>query len=828
MNKTGILTAVVISIVAATAAPGTAMAQDDEVIEEVVTIGSRSMKPRSAADSTVPIDVFSGDEFNNLGGTADLTDNLKALVPSYTATPATGDGAAFVRPTSLRGTASDQTLVLVNGKRRHRSALVQFLAPAAGNGAHGVDIGMIPGIAVKSVEVLRDGAASQYGSDAIAGVINFVMKDASDGGQVQVIYGQHYEGEASMKISANAGFAAGDNGFVNISAEYIDNEALSRGTQRPVAQALIDAGVQGIGDDAPFGDEPFVQTWGRPKTEGFRLYINSGFEISDTAELYARFGYADTKGRYRFFYRAPDHATFTGLVTEGEDFSPQFIACPVCVVGSGEQMSLRDMGFTGEQNGFTPILSGAQIDSSIVLGVNGEFDSGMFYDFSFGFGKNALSYFLQNTSNRSLGPGDFTNLPQEDFDVGGYEQKEINLNADFSLPLSDMLNLGFGAEWREETYTAIAGEPASYFNESASGLKGVTADDAVASARDNVALYVDIEHDVSDAVLVQYAFRYEDFSDFGDTINWKIAARSRVSDSFTVRGAVSTGFHAPTPGQANVRTTITTADSISGLLVEEGLLPPTSEAAVAVGGTALKEETSINYSLGFAADIGDNTTLTVDFYQIEVDDRIYKTGNIPDPATGGSIAFYTNALDVEHSGLDVVLTTGWDWGASASTDLTFAFSYTKADVTGQTEVLSPTGPILPVSASNIEDIENNYPNERFVLTANTAFSDDLSLLLRVNYYGEHFDERGDINGTPGNVSWEVGATVYLDVDLAYQLTDNWRINVGAINILDEFVDIIPDDGIHANRIGVGLPYPRRSAANYEGGMWYLRGTYSFQ
>ena len=135
---------------------------------------------------------------------------------------------------------------------------------------------------------------------------------------------------------------------------------------------------------------------------------------------------------------------------------------------------------------------------------------------------------------------------------------------------------------------------------------------------------------------------------------------------------------------------------------------------------------------------------------------------------------------------------------------------------------------MPVSASNIEDIENNYPNERFVLTANTAFSDDLSLLLRVNYYGEHFDERGEINGTPGNISWEVGATVYLDVDLAYQLTDNWRINVGAINILDEFVDIIPDDGIHANRIGVGLPYPRRSAANYEGGQWYLRGTYAFE
>jgi len=583
-------------------------AADEEVYEEIVTVGTRSAKPRSARDSTVPIDVISGDEFNALGGTADITDNIRALVPSFTATPATGDGSAFVRPTSLRGTANDQTLVLINGKRRHRSALVQFLAPAAGNGAHGVDIGMIPGIAVKSVEVLRDGAASQYGSDAIAGVINFNMKDASEGGQVQVQYGEHFDGEESIKVSANAGFAAGDSGFVNVSVEYIDNDALSRGTQRPVAQALIDAGVSGVGDDAPFGDAPFVQTWGRPLTEGVRFFVNSGFDISDRAELYARFGYADTMGRYRFFYRAPDHATFTGLVTEGEDFSPLFIACPTCTPGltPPDQDTLRGMGFTGELNGFTPFLDGDQTDSSIVVGVQGEYESGMLYDFSFGFGKNELDYFLNNTSNRSLGPGDFTNLPQENFDVGGYEQKELNVNADFSLPMSDSLNLGFGVEWREETYTAIAGEPASFFIEGASGLKGVTTDDAVANERDNVAMYADLEHDISDALLLQYALRFEDFSDFGETINWKVAGRVRLSDGFAFRGAVSTGFHAPTPGQANVRTTITTADSITGLLVEEGLLPPTSEAAVAVGGTALKEEESLNFSLGFTADFFDN------------------------------------------------------------------------------------------------------------------------------------------------------------------------------------------------------------------------------
>ncbi|MGB5720949.1 MAG: TonB-dependent receptor plug domain-containing protein, partial [Woeseiaceae bacterium] len=283
-------------LAASALAPQAAIAQNksDTLIEEIVTLGTRSAKPRSASDSTAPIDVIGGESFNAVGGTADLTDNLKALVPSYTATPATGDGSAFVRPTSLRGTAPDQSLVLVNGKRRHRSALVQFFAPAAGNGAHGADIGMIPGIAVKSVEVLRDGAASQYGSDAIAGVINFNLKDAADGGQVQFQYGEHANrGEQGVKFAANAGFAAGDSGFINVSLEVVDNEALSRGVQRDSSvAALLSAGVnpQIIGADSPFGDAPLLQTWGRPETSGTRFFMNSGFEINDSAQLYARLG----------------------------------------------------------------------------------------------------------------------------------------------------------------------------------------------------------------------------------------------------------------------------------------------------------------------------------------------------------------------------------------------------------------------------------------------------------------------------------------------------------------------------------------------------------
>ena len=783
-------------------------AADNEVIEEVITIGTRSAKPRTAADSTVPIDVISGEDFNALGSTADITDNLKASIPSYTATPATGDGSAFVRPTSLRGTASDQTLVLVNGKRRHRSALVQFFAPAAGNGAHGVDVGMIPGIALKSVEVLRDGAAAQYGSDAIAGVINFVAKDASEGGSIQLQAGQHYEGESSMKFGANAGFGT-DTSFVNASIESVDNEALSRGIQRPVAQALIDEGVTGVGSDAVFGDAPFVQTWGRPETSGTRIFLNSGAEMDNGSELYARLGYADTDGRYRFFYR---NGILPSTLTDPAD--------PCSGSGHSTLLAICNAGFTGNllSTGYTPYLDGAQSDLSFVTGYQGDFAGGTGYDFSFGYGKNELDYTLNNTLNGDLGL--VGGQPQRDFDVGGYEQSEINLNADFSTAISDTLNLGYGAEWREETYTVIAGEANASVGGGSSGFKGITAADSGEFSRDNIAVYGDLEHDVSDALLMQYALRYEDFSDFGSTVNGKIAARYRINEGLAFRGAVSTGFHAPTPGQANVRTTITTFDGVTGLQVEEGLVPSTDPRVAAVGGTALKEETTVNISAGFTKSIGESGDLTFDVYKIDVDDRIYRTGDIAVPGTTNTISFYTNALNVEHSGIDLVYTNNFDWSGYTNTDVTFAYGYNKIDVVGQSQVNG----VNPVSDGLIEDIENNYPTSRFVLTGNTNFGDRMNLLLRANYYGKHFDERGTI-GAATDPSAEIDSTLYIDAEFGYQYTDNLKLSFGAVNIFDTYVDEIGPP--NANRLSVGLPYPRRSAANYEGGSWYFKVGYSY-
>ncbi len=765
--------------------------QDEE--DKLLIVGSRSHKIRTIADSPVPVDIIDADELNSMGNISGLTDGLKVLVPSYTSTPATGDGSAFIRPTSLRGTAPDQTLVLVNGKRRHRSALVQFFAPAAGNGAHGVDISMIPTIAVKRVEVLRDGASSQYGSDAIAGVINFVMKDDNDEGEIQLQYGNFYEGEESTKFAINKGFSAGENAFVNLSLEYVDNEALSRGIQRPDAQALIDAGVEGVGADSPFGDSPLVQTWGRPETSALRFFVNSGLEIDENKKLYARLGYADTEGRYRFFYRSPGHSSLA---------------------------EHRANGFTGLQAGFTPFLDGDQTDLSLSTGLEGTFSDGTWYDFSFGYGKNELDYFLNNTVNPQLGLVG-GQIPQMDFDVGGYEQEEITLNADFSKLISNSLNLAFGVEYHDETYTVVAGEATAQLGSGPSGFAGILNSNSGDFSRDNFAAYLDLEHDISDDFMLQYAVRYEDFSDFGGTLNGKIAGRYNISYGTALRAAISTGFHAPTPGQANVSTTITTFDGASGAQVEERLISPTDPVALSLGGKELKEEESLNLSFGVTSNLTEQTTLTVDIYKIEVDDRIYRVGDIAVPGTvSDTISFYTNALDVEHTGLDLVLTSSLDWSDSISTDVSLAYSHNEIEVVSQ-KLINGTN---PVSDSTVEDIENNYPEDRWVLTTKTPFRDDLSLMVRANFYGEHFDERGTINAEV-QPSAEISSVIYVDAELSYHVSDNLTLKAGVANLFDEFPDEIGEE--NANRLSVGLQFPRRTVANYEGGSWYVAATYRF-
>ena len=784
-----------------------AQAQEGETsaeIEEVIVIGSRFQTARSASEVTAPIDVLSADELGSVGNHADLTDSLRALTPSYNAPTASGDGDTFVRSTSLRGLAPDQTLVMVNGKRRHRAALIAEFVPAAGKGSHAPNISMIPSIGLRSVEILRDGAVAQYGADAIAGVINLRMKDAAEGGEVRVDYGRFLEGEQSMKFAANAGFPVLVDGFANISFEFVDNEALSRGRQRSNGQALIDAGVANVGADSPFDDAPFVQTWGRPQTTDTRLFVNMGIPVSEDSELYLHGNWASTEGRYRFFYRSGDNPN-----TEANE----------------AHSTIRALGIEDVlPQGFTPFFDGDHNDHSVVLGYRGLFGNGTTFDLSYGYGEDELDFFLNNTINPSIGLGR-NGLPvQMGFDVGALKQQEFNLNADFTRRLSGTVQFAYGAEWRQETFTVIAGEPNSYKGAGSSGFKGLEPVNSGEFSRDNIAVYGEIEHDISEQTLGQYALRYERFSDFGGTLNGKLAWRHGINDSFSVRGSVNTGFHAPTPGQSNLQKVTTTFDNDTGLQVESGTVRPDHPSAIAAGGARLKEETSIDYGIGLW--LGWNEAeLTADVYFIAIDGRIYKTQNLPFTPPGTDIAsnvqFFTNALNLEVMGFDIVYTKHLDWGiGDLGTEVTFAFNHNEVDVVGQSRVNG----LQPVSNAEVEDIEDSYPMDRFTLTGNTLLAPNANLMVRVNYYGEHYDERGRINGVDGGApTKKLGSTVFVDAEVAFDLSDALELTLGASNLFDEYIDVI--DAPYANRLNVGLPYARRTAANFEGGSWYLRTSY---
>lgn len=763
--------------------------EDAEEIEELTVLGSRSQTPRTVEDSTAPIDFFSEDEILAIGNAADITDALRAHVPYFNASTASGDGDTFVRPTSLRGLAPDQHLVMINGKRRHRAALIAEFVPAAGKGAHGPNIGMIPSIAIKNVQILRDGASAQYGSDAISGVINFQMKDDNSGATLRTQYGTFYDGERSYKIEGNIGMMFGPDGFFNASFESTYNEALSRGQERYDAQALKNSGVQGIGMDSPFGDH-LAQTWGRPQTQNLLIFWNSGRPLTENTDLYFFGNMSRTNGRYRFFYRNPQHPTLTALAEEG---------------------------FTGLPQGFTPYFDGETDDYSMSFGWKGmnRFDTK--FDFSTSVGRNIIDFTLNNTINQSIGLNADGEPRQRDFDVGALKQYEWNVNADFGRPWIRDIYLAYGFEWRLEVFTLFAGEPVSYEGAGASGFRGFEPINSGKFDRQNLSGYIEFERE-HERLLWQAAARLESYEDFGMNLNGKLAFRYKFEDRITGRGTISTGFHAPTPGQINIQKVTTTFDTNAGGQVEQGLVSSVSTLARAAGGTALQEETSINYSVGAVVDLDEvfeSARMSIDVYLIDVKDRIYKTQTFPviDPRTsiGTNISFYTNALDIQSRGFDIVYTVPFVYQDYVS-NISIAINHNTVEVEGQSLVNG----IAPVPTADIEDIENSYPKLKIVFGSTTYISPKWEVIVRSHYYGRHFDERGRIDGNPPTK--ELDASIYFDFISKYEINNRMNVEVGLINLFNNYVDTI--DEPFAHRLNVGLPYARRTAANFEGGSIY--------
>lgn len=769
-------------------------------IDQIVITGTRS-KPRSAIKSPVPIDNFSIKEIERQGN-GDMTEVLKNLVPSYTATPRVGDGAAFVRSTSMRGLPPDDVLILMNSKRRHRSALIAHFGAAMNAGSHAADVGHIPSIALKNVEVLRDGAAAQYGSDAIAGVINFILKDNTEGVEVQTQigkwYGRNYGSETDYKVAVNFGLPLTAKGFINISTEYSYNEELSRGNQPAVAQEAIDAGVEGISDPA--------QNHGRPESSGLRSVWNAGLDLTNNTKLYSFGNFSKTYGNYGFFYRERNKPGYlTPVPKDPNDPSKgNFCLCDA---------------FPG---GYTPNLEGFQTDISGVLGVKGVVDvfGGLNYDVSVSFGHNRLNYTLNNTLNPSWGSSS-----QTVFQPGDLQQAEKNFNIDLSKELSENFHLAGGFEARNETYTMYVGDLQSYTagpwaavgnlinpetsknylapGLSSHGLAGTSPDAAGSWESKNWALYLDAEWDVSDALLVQTAIRYEDFKEFGETFNYKIAGRYTVSNVITFRGAVSTGFRAPTSGQANV-TTITTDFDGMGQQIDSGTLSSTDPIAVSLGGKALVPEASENYSFGVTSRI-DRLNITADVYHVNEDKRIVKSQNI---AVVGfpefqEVSFYSNALNARTHGLDLV----FSWKSAArDTNLSLAYNYNETKVLGQVQVNG----VDPVTPSTIFNIENNLPKHRATGIISQQFG-KLEAMVRANFYGNTIDERGDRE--------EVGAETLFDLHFNYEASETMTLVLGSNNILNNYPDKIE------TRLSIGMPFPRRSPIGYQGGMVYMRVVY---
>lgn len=806
-----------------------------EVIEEVITIGTRS-KARSVTESPAPVDVFSAEEFLNQGDT-DVNNLLRNSVPSYNVNDQPiSDAATLVRPANLRGLAPDHTLILVNGKRRHRAAVITWLGNGISNGSQGPDTAAIPALALKSVEVLRDGAAAQYGSDAIAGVMNFNLKDSPEGGSFEAKYGEYSAGDGqTFTVAGNIGFPLGDNGHLNLTAEYGNSDPTSRSEQRGDAQALIDAGVP----DVPVP----AMIWGKPDVkDDLKIFASFGLDIGDGKELYGH-GNANSKTvDGGFFYRNPTNrpgvfGDGNGNLLIGDLTGDMSGNCPIGVYPdtiagllafqaaprSADCFHMTDV----LPGGFTPRFGGDITDNSILVGLRGEANNGMGWDFSFYNGSNNADFTINNTVNASLGPATPLN-----FDPGQYTQSDWSANADFSYPISNVVNLGFGAEYRVEEFTITPGQIESYtagpladqgFSTSSNGFPGFPAVTSGTWDRANSAVYLDGEWDASEQLLLQAAIRFEDYEDFGTTTNYKVGGNYRVSDTLGFRATVSTGFKAPTPGQANASNTST--EFSAGVLINNGTIPPTNPVAVAFGGKPLQPEESTNISVGTFFNVG-NFDVTLDYFDIDVKDRLNLSSEValtdaqiaqliaegvPGAGDLKQFRFFTNDFDTNTRGFDLIVGTSTDW-LNGTTDWNLAFNHTKTEVTKA----NPT----TIGAGRIRQIEETTPENRFNVSGNHNIG-DWRFLGRLSFYDEWYDSfENDVFGTTQNFDSEF----LLDLEVGYDLNESSSFLLGINNVLNnkgQKATTVNNIGENSAVAGVGNTYSTYSPFGFSGTYYYL-------
>ena len=843
-------------------------------LQEVVVVGSRNLN-RTAVDTPVPVDVIDMKELSSASPQVNLNQILNYVAPSFTSNTQTiSDGTDHIDPASLRGLGPDQVLVLINGKRRHTSSLVNVNG-TFGRGSVGTDLNSIPAAAIKRLEVLRDGAAAQYGSDAIAGVINIVMNDKVNELAVNVTSGAFFSENSNdqtggvdgqtTNISANYGLALGEKGgFINFTGDFDVREDYSR--MKEWEGSIFNAynSIEWVANKAGynianlFGDLASIKSYGAqvthfspalksslaaaPDLVSLRTILNAnvtdaelltrGMERSDFnmrvgqsalrgGRFFANFSLPlDDKGTELYSFsgvaaRAGNSAGFYRLPNQERTYTPAYI------------------------NGFLPEINSNINDKSFAVGVKGKIQSWN-VDFSNTWGMNEFNYVISNTLNASM-----LNSTPVKFDAGGFSFTQNTTNLDLTKFYEDVmsgLNIAFGAEHRFEQYEIVAGELASYaqydvnglpittstqitrkdfFNRSRPGgsqvFPGFAPANELVRNRSSVAGYFDMEADLSQKLLVSFATRYEDYSDFGNTLNFKLATRYKLGDNTNFRGAISTGFRAPSLHQINFNSTSTLFNA-AGIPEDVGTFSNDSRAAKLLGIPQLKEETSKSFSVGFTSKFPDaNLSVTVDGYFVSIDDRVVYTGQFKGPGTGTELdlllqqanataaSFFSNAIDTESKGVDVVVTHKVDLSENMQLKSDLSATFSKTERVGDihsSEVIERAGLVNTYfSEDNRMLLEESVPGTKVNLTNNLT-TGKYNLFLRNVYFGEVTE------AVANPVQQQVfSAKVVTDLSFGYKANDYLTLTVGANNLFDVYPDRITDP---ANRSDGRFDWSRRS------------------
>ena len=870
-------------------------------LDTVVVVGSRN-PGRSAIDTAVAIDVINVADLANKSPQTTINEILNYVAPSFTSqTQTVSDGTDHIDPASLRGLGPDQVLVLINGKRRHNTALINVNG-TVGAGSVGTDMNAIPTAAIKKIEVLRDGAAAQYGSDAIAGVINIVLKEATGKLDLTITSGANFSENSNQfeggsdgekfKLDANYGVPLGDKGgFINFTGTLSTREPALRnkdyagnifrgynGAERvfaanggnvadmtlfdyqTAAQSLsyLDAGVlsqiaaldlnqqadidafRGLLDfDADEDElaargltrEDFRFKVGTSKLREGQFFFNSSIPVSENAELYSFGGMSYRSGLASGFYRRPAQG-------DGRANTPAF------------------------PNGFLPSIGSDIVDKSLSVGIRGKVNDNWDVDFSNTYGENVFGYTVGNSSNGTLGTG-----TQRSFDAGtiGFSQNTTNLDAArFYDDIFEGLNVAIGAEFKVENYFIEEGELNSYASYDINGdivtastpdallvrnnftgvvlgggsqvFRGFDPNNATNKTRNSMAVYVDLEADFSEAFYVSFAGRYENFSDFGGTINGKLAARYKLTDDINIRSAINTGFRAPSLHQQFFSRTSTIFEN--NVPREQGTFTNDSRLADLLGINELKEETSTSFSLGFTGKIPDlNLTFSIDGYLINIDDRIVYSGNfgpgsnpeiqaIFDAAGANSARFFVNAIDTKTKGLDVVISHNASLSEELklTSDLAANFTETEVDALNVPAAVAAAGQTGSFFDAQEEAfLTRAIPRTKASLSNNLAYK-SWNFLLRNTFFGE-VEDPDDFAGTPRvdqhTVSADAvyGSKLVTDLTLTYEFTDNVNVTIGANNLFD----VYPDENRSGGTSGDQFVYSRRTSQfGYSGRYLFAR------